>query len=95
MTPIRTLILVTSTVLAFAAPAFAGDDDLTVHSCSYLWKERNQIYKNHGYCFKTSRAINAFGNSGCSHDDVDDVPLANWERGYIRMLQKAERQKHC
>ncbi|MCC0014746.1 MAG: YARHG domain-containing protein [Rhodobiaceae bacterium] len=30
-------------------------------SCGELWYARNSIYANKGYCFKTQRAINAFG----------------------------------
>lgn len=30
-------------------------------SCGDLWYQRNAIYANQGYCFKTRRAQNAFG----------------------------------
>jgi hypothetical protein len=33
-------------------------------SCGQLWYERNAIFAQYGYCFKTSQAINAFGR-GC------------------------------
>jgi YARHG domain len=42
------------------------------YSCSDLWKERNSIFKEAGYCFKTSRAQRYFGNAGCQYDrDID------------------------
>jgi YARHG domain len=33
-------------------------------SCSQLWFARNEIFARNGYCFKTPRAIDAFG-TGC------------------------------
>ncbi len=35
-------------------------------SCEELWSERNAIFKAAGYCFRTSQAIQAFGNAGAS-----------------------------
>jgi hypothetical protein len=64
-------------------------------SCSSLWYERNQIYKDAGYCFKTSRAIRAFGNSGCSFDDIDDVPLSARQRAIVRDIAAQERRMGC
>jgi len=48
---------------------------LTQASCQILWEMRNQIYKENGYCLHTPKAIDAFGNAGCVHDDMADVPL--------------------
>ena len=64
-------------------------------SCSSLWSERNQIYKDAGYCFKTSRAIRAFGNSGCSFDDINDVPLSARQRAIVRDIVAQERRMGC
>ena len=36
-------------------------------TCQQLWVERNQYYKNHGYCFKTQRAIEFFRQWGLLH----------------------------
>jgi len=33
-------------------------------SCGQLWYERNAIFAEYGYCFKTPQAINTFGR-GC------------------------------
>ena len=30
-------------------------------SCGQLWYERNKIFADHGYCFKTDQAIATFG----------------------------------
>ena len=69
--------------------------DLTSSSCEDLWYRRNSIFKSAGYCFKTARAIKAFGNAGCSYDSQDDVPLSENDRQNIRKIRHAERSKIC
>lgn len=64
-------------------------------SCASLWSERNQIYKDAGYCFKTARAIRAFGNAGCSFDDINDVPLSARQRAAVRDIVAQERRMGC
>jgi hypothetical protein len=64
-------------------------------SCSSLWYERNGIYKDAGYCFKTSRAIRAFGNAGCSYDNINDVPLSARQRAVVRDIVSRERRMGC
>ncbi|PPD43164.1 MAG: YARHG domain-containing protein [Methylocystis sp.] len=64
-------------------------------SCASLWYERNQIYKDAGYCFKTTRAIRAFGNSGCSFDDLNDVPLSARQRAAVNDIVAQERRMGC
>lgn len=81
-----------SSLLALAllvpAPAFAA-------SCGELWYARNAIYKGAGYCFKTARAIQAFGNAGCVYDGMGDVPLSPGQRRQIANLQSQERDQGC
>lgn len=64
-------------------------------SCGEAWFQRNQIYKDNGYCFKTARAIRAFGNAGCSYDDVGDVPLSARQRAIVADLRAFERMNGC
>jgi hypothetical protein len=64
-------------------------------TCQQLWAERNQFYKNHGYCFKTQRAINFFGNGGCNINDESAVPLTSAERGRIAQIAQEERAMSC
>jgi hypothetical protein len=64
-------------------------------SCASLWRERNQIYKDAGYCFKTSRAIRAFGNAGCEYDDVKDAPLSANQRAAVADIVAQERAMGC
>jgi hypothetical protein len=63
--------------------------------CSDLWFERNQIYKDNGYCFKTRDAIRAFGNAGCAYDDVEDVPLSARENRRVQQIKREERRSGC
>jgi hypothetical protein len=71
-----------------ATPAYA-------QTCQQLWVERNQYYKNHGYCFKTERAIQYFGNGGCHINDQNAVPLNQAERARIAQIVQEERAMGC
>jgi hypothetical protein len=64
-------------------------------ACAELWYQRNSIYKEGGYCFRTARAISVFGNAGCAYDDVNDVPLSARQRAEVNRLQRAERALRC
>ncbi|HJE23470.1 MAG TPA: YARHG domain-containing protein [Methylorubrum populi] len=76
-------------VMVAATPALAG------FPCDELWGERNAIYKDAGYCFRTERAIRAFGNAGCKYDDLADVPLSARQRADIADIQRQERANGC
>jgi len=71
-----------------AAPAYA-------QTCQQLWVERNQYYKDHGYCFKTQRAIEYFGNGGCYINDENAVTLIAAERARIAQIVRQERAMGC
>jgi hypothetical protein len=77
-----------------AAPAAAGDGP-EFWNCGELWQQRNQVYKDQGYCFRTARAIRTFGNSGCRYDDIDDVPLSANQRRDVAEIQRYERMRGC
>jgi hypothetical protein len=64
-------------------------------SCQELWVERNQYYKDAGYCFRTQRAIKYFGNAGCRYDDEGSVPLPRGVRNRIGEISRAERNLGC
>ncbi len=63
--------------------------------CDVLWEIRNRIYKENGYCFRTPRGIAAFGNAGCRHDDINAVPLNQYERANVAAIARVERMKGC
>jgi hypothetical protein len=73
-------------------PGFSGGK---FWSCGELWQNRNQIYKDQGYCFRTARAIRVFGNAGCQYDNVDDLPLSANQRRDIREIARYERIRRC
>jgi len=56
---------------------------------------RGSDHKEAGYCFKTARAIAAFGNAGCRYDDVEAVPLTPENRNFVQVIQRTERAKAC
>jgi hypothetical protein len=62
-------------------------------SCQILWEVRNTIYKENGYCFKTPKAIKAFGNAGCKYDDAANVPLNSVEVYNVGAIKKMEAKK--
>jgi hypothetical protein len=64
-------------------------------SCDELWLRRNSIFKAAGYCFKAPRAISKFGNSGCSFDHVDHVPLSSADRILVAQISSLEQSKGC
>lgn len=63
--------------------------------CDRLWVERNQIYKDYGYCFKTERAIRYFGNRGCRYEYEEDIPISRRDRARISDIQAEERELGC
>jgi len=89
---IRAGVVALATVTT-ALPALA--QEIRSWSCDRLWQERNQIYKDAGYCFKTARAIRYFGNSGCSYDREGDVPLSRQQREFVALITQVERSKGC
>ena len=83
-----TALVMAASLVALAPPSYA-------QSCQQLWVERNQYYKNHGYCFKTQRAISYFGNGGCRINDQNDLPLTSGERARINQIVQQERALGC
>lgn len=66
--------------------------------CEQLWVKRNSYYKSHGYCFQTQRAIDHFGNTGCSYNDQDYVyqqVFSNDERTQVQNIRNDERAQGC
>ncbi|WP_375463261.1 YARHG domain-containing protein [uncultured Methylobacterium sp.] len=85
---VRTAVVLGAVILMHIAPASAQD-------CAEAWYQRNAIYKQGGYCFRTPRAISAFGNAGCTYDAVEDVPLSARQRAAVAEIQAFERANGC
>jgi hypothetical protein len=81
--------------VALVAAAAISSLEAAEASCASLWYRRNQIYKDAGYCFKTARAIRAFGNAGCSYDDINDVPLSAYQHAIMRDIAAQEQRMGC
>ncbi|HZT86653.1 MAG TPA: YARHG domain-containing protein [Stellaceae bacterium] len=78
-----------------AATTFMSVGASYAQSCDQLWYERNSIYKAAGYCFKTARAIRAFGNAGCMYDVEAALPLSRFQRERIAAIVREERILGC
>lgn len=74
---------------------FNPPQDLSGRTCEDLWYQRNSIYKDAGYCFKTPRAISRFGNAGCQFDNESDVPLSERQRQTVNGIKRVEAAKGC
>jgi len=88
------LASVTGTSLCAIPSAYAGDDYWSM-SCGDLWYARNAIYARNGYCFKTERAIRAFGNENCRFYSEADVPMSRAERHEVEIIKSVEIRKGC
>ena len=84
-------------VLSFVVSALPlmMTSEAQAQSCSQLWYQRNSIYKAAGYCFRTPRAIRAFGNANCSYDSEYDVPLSARQRRQVEDIKATEQALGC
>jgi hypothetical protein len=87
------MAVMTATMVATAMMATVPR--ASAQTCQQLWEERNGYYKEHGYCFKTERAIKFFGNGGCRHNEESAVPLSNRERSRIAEITRIEKERGC
>ncbi|MGL4239866.1 MAG: YARHG domain-containing protein [Beijerinckiaceae bacterium] len=91
----RRIVLAAAAVASLSTSAALAGDGPEFWNCGELWQNRNQIYKDQGYCFKTARAIRMFGNAGCQYDNVEDLPLSANQRRDIRDIVRYERIRGC
>jgi len=91
----RTMLAAMMLSAAMTPAAFAGDIQGDAYECKDLWSMRNQIYKSNGYCFRTSKAIQAFGNAGCRFDKLSLVPISATDRQVLSDIRKSERRQGC
>ncbi len=66
-------------------------------SCHDLWVAINSIYQSYGYCFRTARAREYFGNAGCRTSDMRVVrnAMSSTDRGRINRLVRLSQQLGC
>jgi hypothetical protein len=78
-----------------AQNAFRLNDLLNGPNCEFLYVMRNRIYAEHGYCFRTPRAISTLGNDNCHVADVGQLGLNRLEQANAATILHAEHIKGC
>jgi hypothetical protein len=61
------------------------------YSCDELWRERNSILAEKGYCFKTAKAIAVFGR-GCF---PPYGKLEQWQKRRVAEVKLWEHRRGC
>jgi hypothetical protein len=61
-------------------------------SCFDLWYERNQIYDDNGYCFKSDLALEYFDNDDCW---TRHPHFTKSEQRRIDDIVAEEKRRHC
>ena len=90
-----TLSPIAVTLALAGAIALGSAGIANAQTCDGLWYERNSIYKQAGFCFKTRRAISTFGNAGCTYDSEYELPLTRGQRARINRIVRLERELGC
>ena len=81
-------------MLLVSAPTGAraqGVDYYSTLSSSQLWYERNSIFAQHGYCFKSQRGIATFGR--VCHPPFGRLP--GHMRRVVNNIEAWERRRGC
>ncbi len=83
----RTLSIGLAALTLFISPATAY-----AASCADLWYQRNVIFADNGYCFKTSLGKRTFRNYSCW---TSNPKLSRAEQRRVAAIKKQERRKGC
>lgn len=81
----RTALIVLA--LGVTSPLAASADE-----CKSLWIERNQIFKNQGYCFGSALGKGYFGNSDCT---TKSPSLSSSQQKRVAAIKRREGQLNC
>jgi hypothetical protein len=87
--------LMSTAVAALAVAATWEVSAASAQDCGALWVERNTYYKQAGYCFRTTLAIQYFGNGGCYIHNEARVRFPPHIRRRIDELLRLERVRGC
>jgi hypothetical protein len=63
--------------------------------CKDLWKLRNSILNEHGYCFSRKLEAAEFDNADCTIDVLEKLDLNAFERDNMALILDVERMKLC
>ena len=61
-------------------------------SCYDLWYERNSIYANYGYCFRSQLGIETFG---AASDCTRNPKLSRADQRRVDQIKAEERRRSC
>lgn len=64
-------------------------------TCDQLWVQRNQYYKDAGFCFETQKAIAYFGNGGCTIHGQNNVHLSTTAQRAVEQIVEQEKKQGC
>ena len=69
-----------------------ADYELESLTCQDLWVARNELYHRGGYCFKSRRGRNFFGNQGCY---TKSPRFSRTERNNVARIKRWEGRLGC
>ena len=78
--------------IVLALVALAITPAVAVADCNDLWYERNQIFDDYGFCFKTKRGRDTFDNSDCN---TSNPKLSAADRRKVKRIEAKERRQGC
>jgi len=87
--------LMSTAVAALVVAATLELSTASAQDCGALWVERNTYYKQAGYCFRTTQAIQYFGNGGCYIHNEARIGFAPHIRRRIDDIMRLERVLGC
>ncbi|MEM7301157.1 MAG: YARHG domain-containing protein [Pseudomonadota bacterium] len=70
----------------------AASQTASAGECQDLWYERNAIFNNNGYCFRSNLGKSLFDNSDCY---TRNARLTRGEQNRVARIKRRERQLGC
>lgn len=88
---VTTAIAACMVLIAVSGHGFAQNSG----RCQAYWQERNALLKENRYCFKSPRAIHYFGNGGCVHSRIEDIPFPINQLNRMLEIRAMEKANQC
>jgi hypothetical protein len=88
----RTMTITAVIMASFSATTFSARAEKDSDKCHNAWEDRNSVYFRKNYCFKTSKALNWFGQN--ASDCRSNVTLTPSEEEIVKEAKKRE-GKYC
>ena len=90
MLPVKSRLAAIAIIAAITLPVSTAASYAA--NCYDLWYERNQIYDDNGFCFKTQLGQETFDNSDCY---TDNAQLSKAEQRRVAQIKAEEKRKRC